>query len=661
MAVQLQAFQTDAPHNPDHEIIVTGDAFDRMMNRMRAAKALTFDFETSGSAWFQHAQACGLALSTWEDNGRILSYYIPFRHETGEPQLDVNRVSPAFKELLENPLTMKIAHNIKFDAHMARREGWHVQGPRYDTMVAARLYDENKLIGLKHRAKSDLGHMEVDSWEKELNQEIARRAKQLKMGLRKYRSQYGYAQIPINMCGTYACYDAHYTTELYFHYERWGVSRKYTRIWPTEMALTEVIGDMEWIGLPIDVEYLENLRDSLGGQKAALEEKIFKVTKPFKLSSDAALRRYLLNELKLPLHKETKSSLKKKWKKPGEEIWAVDREVLDEFADRHASLPLIAKWRDADKLENTYTTSLLGLLDGENILHANFQQVGTDTGRLSCKEPNFQNQPADDDDRAVEYSGKHLSEGGVDPWSIRRAFTARDPKIPRLFFDYSQVELRVLAFYSRDPVMTDAYLKGEDIHSRTSLEVFGTDAKEKRRMAKIINFGLSYCMSSRGFARQAKVPEADAEEYLSKFFERYAGVSKFRDELWSRMFYNGCEVDNIFGRTRRLPDLNADENWKRNRAQRQAIGSLIQGTAAELTKESLVRVYNFLKSEYPDARLVNTVHDEIQIDCPADCLTPVVKEVKRMMEDFNEFSPIPIVVDGDYTITNWAEKKALPC
>lgn len=912
MPVQMRAFSLVEGDHPGKTVVTIPDKFQTMMNHLIDQPVLAFDWETSGTEYYKHARPCGIALG-YMDGDRVLSWYVPYRHQTGEQQLDERVVVPAVKRLLENPSTMKAAHNIKFDDHMARTEGIHVQGPRYDTMVAARLYDENRSAALKYRAASDLGHENATTMEKALDQEVWRLAKANKLGKKAYLSQYGYAQTPVDLCGVYACYDIDFTLCLRELYERWGLTRHYPRIVPTEMALTEVLCDMEENGMPVDVPYLEALAVSVNGAAKGLESRIHHAAgKVFKVNSDRELRAYLRDHLGLRWAQRTKN-----------DQWAVDREVLTELAVQAPVCNLILEYRDATKLATTYTTSILDRLDADNFLHGDFQQVGTDTGRLSCRSPNFQNFPSDNNDRAIQNSGKSLEDGGVDPWSIRRAFINRGPGWVRLFFDYSQIELRVLAYYTRDPIMVEAYLAGEDIHTRTSLEVFGTAEKARRRQAKVINFGLciaegqevltrqdglvpiecvedwhdvwdgvewvgheglicrgeqevitydgltatpdhevylqeggrvslwelasqvcfgriaigargevpvgyayangpgwyareqaeeprsgaevrglrkgalgvgvqysgmaheelhlparqvqgssrqnlgpavrrndpalparyarivkalqgagcqsalrvaggfyylgartlagyrfqgaryrpdrqrrsllprqfaagyqvrehpqrpkvakvydllnagprrrftvagkivsnSYCMSAAGFARQTKMPYEEAEKYLAKFFERYHGIETYRKAFWMRTLLDGCQFNNIWGRTRRIPALRSTTEWEAARAKRQAIGSLIQGTAAELTKESLVRVHRRLKAEGIPALLVSTIHDEIQLDVPVEYLTRVAPMVKQLMEDYPEFAPIPIVVDGDYSTTSWADKKSLP-
>lgn len=634
----------------NHTIVRTPEQFQTMMNRIACAQAVSIDHETDGIAWYKHARSCGIALAVWDHQG-VHSFYTPYRHQTGEKQLPFSAVSPALKWIYEHPTMLKVGHHLKFEDHIGRREGWKLNGPRYDTSVGAHLYNENEFIALKHRAKIDLRIADADAWDSALDVEITRMAKAQKLGKDAYRAKYGYAQVPIELAGFYACHDADFAAQLMFLYEKQGISTYYDRIWRTEMGLTEVLCDMEETGLPLNVAYLQELQDSLDGVLAGLDSQIQPLLpRPTKLSSDDQLREYLTEDLHLRLWKTTKSG-----------ALAVDREVLEEY-EHIPQIALWMRWREAEKLRNTYTESLLEHMDLGMVLHGGLRQNGTETGRMSSSEPNLQNFPTDNDDRAKAFSGKPLKKGGIDPWSIRRAFTTRGKGWVRLFFDYSQIELRVLAKYTQDPIMVAAYLNDEDIHLRTQIEVFEDDDKDspKRRVAKIINFGLSYCLTEQGLARQAKIPLPEAQRFMGRFNERYHGIIDFRTKFWEGVRGAGGYFNNMWGRTRRVPDINSYEGWKRARAERQAIGALIQGTAAELTKESLVRIHRRFKAEGLPAHLVTVIHDDIQADTPVEYLAPVARIMREEMERFPEFSPIPIKVDGQYTVTNWAEKHALP-
>jgi len=648
MAVQLSAFPIEYERNPLKQIVTTGEKFEAMIRWLKSRKRIVVDYETSGIAWFQHATYCGIGLAGWDEQGRIWNAYVPVRHRTGSPQLSSELIAPAIKDLLGDPTIEKVGHNIKFEDHFSRKEGWRIVGPRYDTMVAARLYDDNAPLKLEKRAELDLGIKAAMAWNTTLNVEVAKLARANGMKIEDYKWRYGYSEVDPVLCGIYCCTDTDHCAKLRDHYEQWGVSRYYSRIWPTEMRLTEVLCDMEQNGMPIDVPYLQGVREQVRAAKESLEVRIHQLMGGyrFNVGSDDELRSTLYHVMGLRWEKRTK----------GNQL-AVDREVLEGFSAVSEVCRLILEWRDAEKIDSTYTTSILELLDSRNLLHSNFQSVGASTGRTSCKSPNFQNMSNDDEARALAATGKKLKAGGRDPWSIRRAFCGRGQNWVRVLCDFSQIELRVLAYYSRDPIMVDAYITGEDLHDRTAKEVGALLGHEcERRVAKITNFGISYGLSEKGLAAQAKISEADASIFMRAFFQRYAGITAFRQELCAKARREGNQWSSLFGRTRRIPDLASDVFWKRKRAERQMIGSAIQGTAAELTKESLVRIADWLVAEKIPALLVNTVHDEIQIDTPRECLTQVVKNCKRLMEAFPEFHPIPIIAESSVSFQTWADK-----
>jgi len=290
----------------------------------------------------------------------------------------------------------------------------------------------------------------------------------------------------------------------------------------------------------LDVEYLKGVKVQVQKAKEILEKRIHEAMGGYKfnIASDDELRNTMWHVMGLRWEKQTSG-----------EQYAVDREVLEGFADTNLVCKLILDWRDADKIDTTYTSSILDLLDDKNYVHGNLQQAGARTGRMSCNAPNYQNFVTDNDDRAVAFSGKKLKEGGIDPWSIRRAFVMREQGWYRVIPDFSQIELRVLAHYSKDPILVDAYLKGEDIHERTAKEVGSILQKEcSRRTAKITNFGLSYGLSARGLSSQAKISKDEAEIFLAAFFQRYKGIVQFRNELCAQARRQGCQWQNMFGR-----------------------------------------------------------------------------------------------------------------
>lgn len=651
--IQTAAFGYEVPTHPRKLVVTTGEGLECMERQLLDAKVICFDHETSGLNWWGESRSVGLALACPAPNGESnFCWYVPYGHATGENQLPLAVVRPSISKVLDSP-AVKVAHNFKFDLHFSRKTRFPVRKPWFCTQMGARLYDENLPLALKKRAVTDLGISEAETWEKKLDEEVRRLSKARRVGIKAYRAKYGYSEVSIPLAGFYACHDVDFALQLYHLYEhRWGVSRHCSCIWSTEMDLLEVLADMEEWGSAIDVDYLEQLRDVLGGVVAGLEDRLSKMlgSSSFNWGSDKELAKFLREGLKLTLTKRTRTG-----------AFAVDAEVLNSLRGKHPSIPLILEWREAEKIRTTYTSSILEKLDDKNILHGELMSDGTNTGRMASKKPNLHNFPADSNERAKKLTGKSLDDGGWDPWSIRRAFVVRHPHWPRLFLDYSQIELRMIAYYTRDPIMLDTYAKGGDIHDRTAKEVGALiDGNPlPRRVAKVVNFGISYCLTPMGLARQAGISLDQADLFLTRFLERYGGIPRYREHFWQQCRLAGNRFSNAFGRPRYLPDLMSQKDWERSRAERRAFGTLIQGTAAELTKQSLVWIHQFLKSRRSGARLVSTVHDEIWIDCPIGHVWDLYPSIKTLMERYPKFDPIPILVDGQITHTNWAEKRPI--
>lgn len=648
MPIQVRAFPYNLPHDPTKTVVRDAATFEAMLNEMRAAKVRIIDFETSGLNWFLSARAVGIALGYFDAQGRVRAWYVPFRHQTAEFQLDIARIGPALAALLADDDVLWIAHNAKFDTHIARAEGWRLGGQVFCTLVGARLYDGSRLAGLKLRAQTDLGEPQAAVWEEHLEYHIKRLAKQYGCGIEAYRARFGYAQIPVEVCGHYACFDIEYTGRLYHLYViKEKLPEKMPRVVSMEMALSEVLVDMEEAGMRVDTAYLSELRETVLSKQDDLEHRVwqaFPQARKFDLSNDNQRRNFLQRDLQLPLFKKTRGG-----------ILSVDREVLDYFTESVPDLALVADWCDAQKIATTYTSSILEKLDSRDVLHCNYHQLGAATGRMSSSGPNLQNIASDSDIRAKATTGRDLENGGEDPWSVRRAFTMRDKGWVRLYFDYSQIELRVLTWYTQDPIFLDSYRKGEDVHARTSLEVFGTAEQAKRRQAKVINFGLVYGFTHIGLSKALSVTEEEATEFMRIYFSRYVGVPKFRDKFLRDARRAGGTFANAWGRLRHLPELNSRDFWERSKAERKSFASLIQGQAAELTKESLVRLWRWIKAEKIPAFLVNVIHDEIQIDVPMEYVARVVRMARHLMEYYPEFGDVPILTDAKYTKRHWAE------
>ena len=409
-----------------------------------------------------------------------------------------------------------------------------------------------------------------------------------------------------------------------------GLRELYSTI---ELPLARVLARMERNGVLIDRTELQRLSTMMEGEIARVTERIHTLAgKPFNISSPQQLGRVLFEDLNLPAPV--------KYGKGKTVSTAAD--VLETLAPEHEIVRLVLEYRQLTKLKGTYVDALPLLVDPHTgRLHTSFNQAGAATGRLSSSNPNLQNIPV-------------RTELGRE---IRAAFVPR-PGWKLVTADYSQIELRLLAHLSGDPLLVQSFRDGEDIHTRTAAEVMGVPplmvTPEARRDAKAVNFGIVYGISAFGLAAQLGISRAEAERYIRGYFERYAGVRRFRDETIAAVRQSGV-TRTLFGRERPIPDMTSRNPNARGFAERTAVNSPLQGTAADLIKLAMVRVQAGLESGGYRSAMLLQVHDELVFECPPEEVEAVSKLAKREMEGVRELA-VPLVVDigvGD----NWRDAK----
>jgi DNA polymerase-1 len=395
-----------------------------------------------------------------------------------------------------------------------------------------------------------------------------------------------------------------------------------------ELPLEELLGKMERAGVRIDIARLKGLSDGFVDEIAALEKRAHEAAgRPFLLSSPQQVAELLFKDLALPVIKRTKTGP------------STDVHVLEALADRHDVPALILEHRTLTKLKNTYLDVLPQLVDAEQRVHTHFNQAVAATGRLSSSDPNLQNIPI----RTA--LGRR----------IRDAFVAKDGCV-LVSLDYSQIELRILAHVSRDPVLVDTFRKNEDVHRRTAAEIFGVAAetvtKDQRTAAKSINFGLLYGMGVVRLARELGLKRAEAKEYLDRYFERLQGIRTWHAAALERA-HAEREVRTLLGRRRKLPGLDSKNPGERARAERLAINTPIQGSAADIMKRAMIDADRALAREVPDARILLQVHDELVIEVPEAHASRALEVGRAAMQDAVQLS-VPLVVDGHFG-RSWAE------
>lgn len=405
-----------------------------------------------------------------------------------------------------------------------------------------------------------------------------------------------------------------------------NLTRVYSEI---ELPLTEILARMEERGVFVNKSQIKEKSSEIGERIAALEKNIYELAGgTFNINSPKQLAEVLFVKLKLPAVKKTKTG------------YSTNAEVLEELKNSHPVVAAILKFRALTKLKSTYLDGLVKLLDSEDRIHTTFNQTVTATGRLSSSDPNLQNIPVRTDEGRA----------------IRALFEPGEGYDCILSADYSQIELRLLAHMSGDANLIDAFKRGQDIHARTAAEVFGVPVDQippdLRRKAKAVNFGIVYGISAYGLARDLHIGREEAGEYISRYFERYPDVKNFLDATVAQARLHGY-VTTIFGRRRALPDINSRNFNTRTLAERMAMNTPIQGSAADIIKLAMIRAEENLRGL--ESRIVLQVHDELVLEAKTSELAEAEKILRDAMENVVELS-VPLIVDV-HSGENWASAK----
>lgn len=642
-------FHTDP--EVDWEIVTTPEALEAVARELLTLRCFGWDVETTGVKVWGRSRVIGHAFAWRRPNGQIKSVYIPMRHKTHlgmfdvVTQLEPEHVIAAVKPALEGP-ALKIGHNLNFDVAISYHDGIETAADVHDTLIGSKLMDENHRA---HKLPMVLERYNVKhqrGWKDMIKPDLAAQAKELRMKPTDLTAQHGYEFVTIDRLGFYACQDAVYELRL-GEYQQPYVNQ-WPEIWAMEMKLFWVCLSMARRGVPINASVLTDLAAE---QQAVLDELaplIWELAgEQFEITNDNQVRRVLFTKLGYPSQGKTKGDVDRV---DDDALWALERHHESKIAK------LLRQYSSADKVVTTYTTNIVDLaIDG--ILHGQIDQAGAKTGRVSMREPNLQNIPV-----RTELGRR-----------VRAAFPTRKGKV-RYCLDYSQVELRTLAHLSQDPLLLKIYREGLDAHSMTALEAFGTadkvDGVDMRRVAKILNFGVSFGMTEFGLMGNINkdlpeelppIDEARAKGFLASFYARYQGIDAYRRALCYQAARNNGLIWNIFGRPRRVPHVTHDNDWVRRRAERQAISSMVQGSAADLVKFSMVAVHEYLAAQTDcEAYMVMMIHDDLQFDMAPDGSAKVIREIKRIMEQTCQHKlSVPIKVDVDYFTDNWANKKSL--
>jgi len=533
--------------------------------------------------------------------------YIPLRHAylglTPDDQIEAAEFFAILRGTL--PGRRVVGHNLKFDLAFLANEGVEAGSNLFDTLIAGYVIDPTRSNALKNLGRS-LFNYEVSEY-------------------REVAGAGNFAAVDLAAACEYACQDVLLTMHLYHRFEHELVEKKLKKLFDDlEMPILRILLGMERTGIGLNSKYLRDLSDEIAGRLTALEASIHRhAGRTFNINSTQQLQEILFKEIGLNPPKKTKTG------------FSTDSEVLKLLAAQHPICADLLEYRELAKLRSTYAESLTTLVNAKTgLIHASFNQAVTATGRLSSSNPNMQNIPI-----KTEWGRK-----------IRRAFVP--PRAGDVFvsIDYSQIELRLLAHFSQDPGLVEAFVNNTDIHAISAGRIFKKPPAEvtsqERTIGKTVNFGILYGISAHGLAEDLAITRPQAKEYIDSFYNSFQEVTRFFDEVVQQARVTG-EVETLLGRVRQLPDINSGKFQLRSGAERIAKNTRLQGSAADLVKKAMLDTVRMLCEKNYQARLILQIHDELVFSLPKTELKQVAPMLKHCMENCVKLN-VPLVCDMAY-------------
>lgn len=596
----------------EYETIDTIPALKKLITKLSKAKEIAVDTETTSVDSLQ-AKLVGVSLSDAASSG----YYLPFAHQEGK-NLPFDEGLALVKELLENPKVQKIGQNLNYDLQIFRNYGVDIIPASFDTMLASYVINP-----------SSRQHSLDDQALKHFDYQMQPISDLIGTG----KNQKTFDTVPVDKATFYAAEDADFTLRLRgILAPQIDAQDLHNLYYNVELPLVKVLADMEREGVLIDKDFLGNLSTQMEITLTRLTKEIYAAASgEFKIGSTQQLAHVLFEKLGLPTKGKTA-------KKTG---FSTDASVLEELAKIHPFPKLVLEFRELTKLKSTYIDALPLLINpNTGRVHTTFNQTVAATGRLASTDPNLQNIPI-------------RTEIGR---QIRKAFLPRDKNHTLLVADYSQIELRILAHYTEDPGLISAFKNNEDIHQRTAAEVYGVPLNQvtpdMRRAAKTANFSIIYGVTAFGLSQQAELTMEQAKEFINTYFTRYPGIKKYMEDTKQFARDNGY-VTTLFKRRRYLPEINDKNPTIRQFAERVAINTPIQGTAADMIKVAMINIHKEMSGM--KSKMILQVHDELVFDVHKDEVEKMKTIVKNGMEKAMKLKA-PIAASMG-TGPNWLDAK----
>lgn len=624
---QAEESQTEQVPSPevkqnqgDYKVVTNLEELQNYINIIEEnEKIVAFDCETT-SLDTLNTQLVGFSLSSQAGKG----IYVPLYTSNLFENLDFIPQDKALEQiarLFNNPQVTIILHNGKFDYKVLRSNGIKINNNKVscklvDTMIAEWLLNSEKTgknsYSLEYLAETKLGLKGIEY------EDLVPKGQT-------------FADLPVEKAFPYAAEDADFTFQLWQKLEPQLKSQNlYELFTSTEMRLMPLLAEMEIQGIHLDSQTLYDYNKELTIGIEDIQNKIYStVGHTFNIASPKQLQEVLFTERGLKPTKKTKTG------------YSTDTSVLEELALYDPVPKMILEYRELAKLQSTYVETLPSMCDKNERIHTDFIQTGTTTGRLSCREPNLQNIPV-------------RNEAGR---KIRSAFTAT-PGTILISADYSQIELVVLAHLSQDKNMCNAFISGTDVHKATAALIFGVPQEEvtpqMRRTAKTINFGVIYGMSAFRLANDLGISRTQAAEFIENYFKTYSSVNDFINSTIQKTEETGF-VQTIFGRKRQIANINSKNKLEKSGAERMAVNTPVQGSAADIVKKAMLDVSKALEEENTQAKLILQVHDELLVECPDNPQTieKTISIIKEKMENAVKLN-VPLKVSIEYG-KNWGE------
>ncbi|MGB0524031.1 MAG: DNA polymerase I [Flammeovirgaceae bacterium] len=608
-AVVAQEIQTIDTTTHQYWLVDTPNQRKELIKYLLLQDEICFDTETDRLQAYE-AKLVGLAFSYLKSD----AYYVPIPEEEQEAQFIVEE----FREVFESEQVAKVAQNAKYDVMVLQNYGIQVKGKIFDTMLAHYLIAPEKRHNMDILAETLLNYKPVS-----ITTLIGKKGKKQK----------SMRDVPPSDVAEYAGEDADITLQLKEilapQVAEIGVQKLFEEV---EVPLISTLAQVEANGVKIDVDFLNNYSAELAKEVEVIEKEIYELAgEEFTISSPKQLGIILFEKL----------ALMEKPKKTKTGQYATGEEILVTLAPKHDIVQKILEFRQLQKLKSTYVDALPSLISPKDgLIHTSYNQAVAATGRLSSTDPNLQNIPIRTD-RGRE---------------IRKAFVPRSEEFILMAADYSQIELRIMAEFSKDEHMIEAFKNKRDIHATTASKIFKVPLEEvdseMRRRAKTANFGIIYGISAFGLSQRLNIPRKEASQIIDAYFEEFPSIKKYMDEVINFARENGY-VETIMGRRRYLRDINSRNFTTRGFAERNAINTPIQGSAADLIKVAMINIQNWMNEAKLKSKMIMQVHDELVFDAHKDELALLKQKVPELMINAIDFSvPLDVEVGLGH---NWLE------